>query len=252
MPKKSINKSSANGSVQKSIRNTVRNSARTAVRTAVRAAVRTPVRTARQNSVSKSKSVAVTSAPRRPSLTSLSTKALAAELRRRRSQLPKLMKKAAKLQAALAKVMASIASLGGATGGLDVRSAAASVSARANSLANSQAISRANSQAISRANSQAISRVGARTKSSSSSAPRLRNGQPTIGEHLVEILRARADAMSPNELGPILGKRLSRKITDNFRVQISLTLARLVKQGRVSKLGRAQYVARGVTIANID
>ena len=248
MPKKSINKSSANGSVQKSIRNTVRNSARTAVRTAVR----TPVRTARQNSVSKFKSVAATSAPRRPSLTSLSTKALAAELRRRRSQLPKLMKKAAKLQAALAKVMARIASLGGATGGLDVRSAAASVSARANSLANSQAISRANSQAISRANSQAISRVGARAKSSSSSAPRLRNGQPTIGEHLVEILRARADAMSPNELAPILGKRLSRKITDNFRVQINLTLARLMKQGRVSKLGRAQYVARGVTIANID
>ena len=244
MPKKSINKSSANGSVQKSIRNTVRNSARTAVRTPVR----TPVRTARQNSVSKFKSVAATSAPRRPSLTSLSTKALAAELRRRRSQLPKLMKKAAKLQAALAKVMASIASLGGATGGLDVRSAAASVSARANSLANSQAISRANSQAISRANSQ----IWARAKSSSSSAPRLRNGQPTIGEHLVEILRARADAMSPNELAPILGKRLSRKITDNFRVQISLTLARLVKQGRVSKLGRAQYVARGVTIANID
>lgn len=248
MPKKSINKSSANGSVQKSIRNTVRNSARTAVRTAVR----TPVRTARQNSVSKFKSVAATSAPRRPSLTSLSTKALAAELRRRRSQLPKLMKKAAKLQAALAKVMASIASLGGATGGLDVRSAAASVSARANSLANSPAISRAKSQAISRANSQAISRVGARTKSSSSSAPRLRNGQPTIGEHLVEILRARADAMSPNELAPILGKRLSRKITDNFRVQINLTLARLMKQGRVSKLGRAQYVARGATIANID
>ena len=58
--------------------------------------------------------------------------------------------------------------------------------------------------------------------------------------------------MSPNELAPILGKRLSRKITDNFRVQINLTLARLMKQGRVSKLGRAQYVARGVTIANID
>ncbi len=228
MPKKSINKSSANGSVQKSIRNTVRNSARTAVRTAVR----TPVRTVRQNGVSKSKSVAATSVPRRPSLTSLSTKALAAELRRRRSQLPKLMKKAAKLQAALAKVMASIASLGGATGGLDVRSAAASVSARANSLAKSQ--------------------IWARTKSSSSSGPRLRNGQPTIGEHLVEILRARADAMSPNELAPILGKRLSRNITDNFRVQINLTLARLVKQGRVSKLGRAQYVARGVTSANID
>lgn len=236
MPKKSINKSSANGSVQKSIRNTVRNSART------------PVRTVRQNGVSKSKSVAATSVPRRPSLTSLSTKALAAELRRRRSQLPKLMKKAAKLQAALAKVMASIASLGGATGGLDVRSAAASVSARAISRAKSQAISRANSQAISRANSQ----IWARTKSSSSSAPRLRNGQPTIGEHLVEILRARAEAMSPNELAPILGKRLSREVTDNFRVQISLTLARLMKQGRVSKLGRAQYVARGVTIANID
>ena len=235
-----MNKSSANGSVQKNTRDTVRNSVRTAVRTAVR----TPVRTARQNSVSKFKSVAATSAPRRPSLTSLSTKALAAELRRRRSQLPKLMKKAAKLQAALAKVMASIASLGGATGGLDVRSAAASVSARANS----RAISRANSPAISRANSQ----IWARTKSSSSSAPRLRTGQPPLGEHLVEILRARAEAMSPNELGPILGKRLSRKITDNFRVQISLTLARLVKQGRVSKLGRAQYVARGVTIANID
>ena len=49
----------------------------------------------------------------RMSLAALSTEALAAELKRRRSEIPKLEKQAEKLRAELAGVLARIASLGG-------------------------------------------------------------------------------------------------------------------------------------------
>ena len=151
-------------------------------------------------------------------LASLPTAALAAELRRRQSELPKLEKLAAKLRSELAEVLARIESL-----------------------------SEASPVVI--ASQPAPASVPATPKSS---PRRTLKGQPTIGEQVVEILAARAGAMSPKEIADTLGARLSREVSSNFLVQISLTLARLVKQGRVNKIGRGQYAAAGASSAPND
>ena len=152
----------------------------------------------------------------RMSLAALSTEALAAELKRRRSELPKLEKQAAKLRAELSAVLARIASLGG-----EVAAASKSGSASA----------------------------GAPT----GRPRRTLNGKPTIGEQIAGILGENGSIMSPRDIAAVLGKRLSREVNTNFLVQISLTLARLVKQGRVNKVGRGQYSAgSGAAVAAND
>jgi len=143
-------------------------------------------------------------------LASLTTEALAAELRRRRSILPKLEKRATALRGELAKLEAQIATLRG--GEAPAPPPAAPRSARP--------------------------ATGRRT----------RGGRPTIGEQIAELLAARRSVMSPREIGTELGKSLGREVNANFLVQISLTLARLVKQGRVEKVGRGQYSAKGAAV----
>ncbi len=157
-------------------------------------------------------------------LANLTTEALAAELKRRRSGLPKLEKKASQLRAELAAVLAQIASLGGAAG--SAPDAAVPAPKRGKKPA-----------------AAAAAGPGRRTL----------NGKPTIGEHIVEILGVSGSVLSPREIGDALGKRLSREVNTNFLVQISLTLARLVKQGRVNKVGRGQYsAASGASLATND
>jgi len=156
----------------------------------------------------------------RMSLANLSTEALAAELKRRRSALPKLEKQAEKLRAELAGVLARIASLGGGA------------------TAPSQA---------------SASPAAAKPAAVKGSPRRTLNGKPTIGEHIAGILRESGTVMSPRDIAGVLGKRLSREVNTNFLVQISLTLARLVKQGRVNKVGRGQYSAgSGAAVAAND
>ena len=157
----------------------------------------------------------------RMSLASLTTEALAAELKRRRSELPRLEKQASALRAELAAVLAQIASLGGG--------------------------------ATSASESAAPARTRAKKTPSAGGGRRTLNGKPTIGEHIVEILGASGSVLSPREIGDALGKRLSREVNASFLVQISLTLARLVKQGRVNKVGRGQYsAASGASVAAND
>lgn len=157
----------------------------------------------------------------RLNLANLTTEALAAELTRRRSELPKLEKKASQLRVELASVLAQIASLGGTAGS-----------------APDAAV-----PAAKRGKKPAAAGGGRRTL----------NGKPTIGEHIVEILGVSGSVLSPREIGDALGKRLSREVNTSFLVQISLTLARLVKQGRVNKVGRGQYsAASGASLATND
>lgn len=140
-----------------------------------------------------------------PLLSELTTEALAAELRRRRSELPKLEKKAAQLRSELAAVEARISALGG------------------------------NGAVVAHA-------PRARAARPSRGEPRrMRNGQPTIGEQIVEIASQRGGVVAPRAFAEELGKRLSREVNSNFLVQVSLTLARLVKQGRIHKVGRGEY-----------
>ena len=156
----------------------------------------------------------------RMSLAALSTEALAAELKRRRSEIPKLEKQAEKLRAELAGVLARIASLGGEA------SAPSQVSTRP---------------------------VAAKSAAAKGTPRRTLNGKPTIGEQIAGILGENGTVMSPRDIATVLGKRLSREVNTNFLVQISLTLARLVKQGRVNKVGRGQYSAgSGAAVAAND
>jgi hypothetical protein len=145
-----------------------------------------------------------------PVLSALPTEALAAELRRRQSELPKLEKQAAALRAQLAVVERRIAELSAQLG---IASAAKQ------------------------------SRPSPRALATASSPRARRNGQPTIGAQITETLSERGGVLSPRDLAGILAPRLGREVTTNFLVQISLTLARLVKQGRVEKVGRGQYRA---------
>ena len=149
----------------------------------------------------------------------MTTAALTAELRRRQSQLPKLEKRAAAVRATLAALEAKIAALGGPDAPL--RASTPPQAARAG----------------------LRSQSGGR-KVTNSTVIRRRHGQPTIGERAVEVLNAAAGALGPHEIATAVGKVLSREVTPNFLVQISLTLARLVKRGSIVKLGRGQYAAQ--------
>lgn len=143
-----------------------------------------------------------------PVLSALPTEALTAELRRRQSELPKLEKQAAGLRVQLAEVERRIADLSAQLG---IHSAAKP------------------------------SRASTRKSGPAPSPRAMRNGQPTIGAQIAETLSERGGVLSPRDLAGILAPRLGREVTTNFLVQISLTLARLVKQGRVQKVGRGQY-----------
>ena len=142
-------------------------------------------------------------------------------MRRRRSELPKLERRAAALREELAEIEARIASLGE-----PVAAAPAPTPARS------------------------AAQPGTRTVSGA--ARRTRNGQPTIGEQIAEILAAHGGVMRPVEIAELLGKRLAREVNQNFQVQVSLTLARMVQQGRVAKVGRGQYSAKGAAVASMD
>jgi predicted transcriptional regulator of viral defense system len=145
-----------------------------------------------------------------PLLSALPTEALAAELRRRRSELPKLEKHASGLRVQLAAVERRIAEL---------------------------------SAQLGIASTAKPPRPSARKSAPPASPRATRNGQPTIGAQITDTLSERGGVLSPRDLAGILAPRLGREVTTNFLVQISLTLARLVKQGRVQKIGRGQYRA---------
>ena len=156
------------------------------------------------------------------SLASLPTAALAAELKRRQSELPKLVKQAAALREQLAAIEARISSMNAEFG---IRATGSSSAGTAKPRGSTASMAR-------------------------HSSPK---GTPTIGEHVVAILSSSGSVLSPRDIARSLAPKLAREVTTNFLVQISLTLARLVKQGRVKKVGRGQYAAgSGAAVASND
>lgn len=151
----------------------------------------------------------------RASLASLTTEQLSAELKRRRSELPKLEKQAAALRAQLADVEARIAALSGGS------AAAASI----------------------------MLKVPAK-KADSPRAPRRRHGQPTLAEQIVSVLQSTGAVMSPSEIGTAVQKQFAREVKPSFNVQVSSTLRTLVDDGAVAQVERAQYAAKGAAVAS--
>ncbi|MFM1822583.1 MAG: hypothetical protein RI967_849, partial [Planctomycetota bacterium] len=152
-------------------------------------------------------------------LAALSTEALAAELRRRRRELPKLEKRAAALRADLAAVERRIAELGGAAGS----AVAAAPSPRAKGRRASGA-----------GRGRAASRGGAAG-----------GGRVTLGSRIAAFLGGRAEVASPKEIAGAMAAELGREMTSSFYVQTNLALRKLCESGAVEQVGRAQYRATG-------
>lgn len=154
------------------------------------------------------------------SLAALSTEALAAELRRRRSEIPRLEAEAVRLRAALGAIEERIAFLERVGGG-----AAPAVAGAAG---------KASRASIARSGGKAGASARSRTK---------RDGQPTLGERIASLLEERKGVLSPREIAEAMGAQLGREVNQSLLVHVSLTLRKLVNQGRIRQPGRGQYAA---------
>jgi len=140
---------------------------------------------------------------------------LAAELKRRRSEVPKLEARANALRAELAAVESRIALLSGAA-------PAPAAQPRA----------------------QAARSGAKRSPGPRAPAARRTNGQPTLAERILAKLRGHGGPMSPRAIAEGLSKELGREVNQSLLVHVSITLRKLVNSGLVAQPARAQYVAK--------
>ena len=151
-----------------------------------------------------------------PSLASIPIEAITAELKRRRSELPKLEARAKALRDELASVEARIAMLSGEAPA--ARPAAPK--------------------------SPKPAKPARAAKPATGGAPRRRRaGQPTLADRIISLLSEATSPRSPREIAAALAPALGREVSQSFLVQISLTLRRLVNAGQVAQPARAQYAA---------
>ena len=163
------------------------------------------------------------------SLASIPIEAIAAELKRRQAEIPKLEAHARALRAELAAIEARIAALSGA----------ASVPKPAKSPKAAKAIKVMKVMKVMRATT-----VTKSMKPANAGAPRKRrDGQPTLAERIISLLGASAPPRSPREIAAALAPALGRDVSQSLLVQISLTLRRLVNAGQIAQPARAQYAA---------
>ena len=151
------------------------------------------------------------------SLAAIPVEVLAAELKRRRSELPKLEARAKALRTELAAVESRIALISGSA-------PATAVQARV----------------------QPVRNAPKRAASSGARGARRMNGKPTLAERILAQLRSHAGPMSPRAIAEGLSKELGREVNQSFLVHISVTLRKLVNGGLVAQPARAQYVAKDV------
>ena len=151
------------------------------------------------------------------SLASIPIEAIAAELKRRQSEIPKLEAHARALRAELAAIEARIATLSGA--------AAAANPAKSPKPAKAVKVMKPANPA----------KPGAPRKR--------RDGQPTLAERILSLLGGSASPRSPREIAAALAPALGREVSQSLLVQISLTLRRLVNAGQIAQPARAQYAA---------
>ncbi len=157
-------------------------------------------------------------APASAVLSGLSTEALAAELARRRSELPRLEKEAAALRGQLAALESRIALLSGNAAAAPARLAAPKGAAKA-----------------------AAPRSGAEGKR----GPRARrDGRPTLAVLIARILGESREALALREIADRAAQALGRAVNPSFLVQTSQTLRKLVVRGEAAQPSRGMY-ARG-------
>lgn len=151
-------------------------------------------------------------------LAGVPTEALAAELKRRRSELPRLEKAARELRTRLAEVEARIAALGGAV------QAAATAEAP-------------------RSAGDAAHAAGFRA---------VRGGKPTMAAHILGHLRGAGGAQSRGQILSAMASATGRGMSPSLSVQVSAILRKLVNAGEARQVGRGLYAAKDAVHASAE
>jgi len=161
------------------------------------------------------------------SLADLPTEVLARELARRRSELPKLERRAAELRRSLAAQQKALA-------------------AQQKSLAAQQ-------KALAEVEAR-MAELGAPASEGASSTGRVvparaprreRKGAPTLGARLLAYLNAHPGIHPPGALAETIASEMGRECSQSFIVSTNATLRKLIIDGGVEKVGRGQYRAKG-------
>lgn len=166
------------------------------------------------------------------SLASIPIEAIAAELKRRQSEIPKLEAHARALRAELAAIEARIATLSGA--------AAAANPAKSPKPAKAMKVMKVMKAMKAM---KAMKPVKPANPAKPGAPRKRRDGQPTLAERILSLLGGSASPRSPREIAAALAPALGREVSQSLLVQISLTLRRLVNAGQIAQPARAQYAA---------
>ena len=198
----------------------------------------------------KSKSIGSASAkPVKPDLkqgaklNSISTQMLAAELQRRQSELPKLVKYAAALRSELAGVEAHIVQLGGG----------ASAGTLTSSTTGTKPGPKPAAKPGPKPGPKPAVTVGKKRGPKPGSRPArvmgTRKGKPTLSAQVATTLSDRGVVMSPSEIAESVARRNSRAVNGGFLVQISSALRQLVNAAVITQVSRGKYCAKGPVVA---
>ena len=210
----------------------------------------------------KSKSIGSASAkPVKPDLkqgaklNSISTQMLAAELQRRQSELPKLVKYAAALRSELAGVEAHIVQLGGGASAGTLTSSTTGTKPGPKPAAKPAAKPgpKPGAKSAAKPGPKPAVTVGKKRGPKPGSRPArvmgTRKGKPTLSAQVATTLSDRGVVMSPSEIAESVARRNSRAVNGGFLVQISSALRQLVNAAVITQVSRGKYCAKGPVVA---
>ena len=210
----------------------------------------------------KSKSIGSASAkPVKPDLkqgaklNSISTQMLAAELQRRQSELPKLVKYAAALRSELAGVEAHIVQLGGgaSAGTLTSSTTGTKPGPKPAAKPGPKSAAKPGPKSAAKPGPKPAVTVGKKRGPKPGSRPArvmgTRKGKPTLSTQVATTLSDRGVVMSPSEIAESVARRNNRAVNGGFLVQISSALRQLVNAAVITQVSRGKYCAKGPVVA---
>lgn len=187
-------------------------------------------------------------------LNSISTQMLAAELQRRQSELPKLVKFAAALRSELADVEAHIVQLGGgaSAGTLTSSTTGTKPGPKPGPKTGAKPGPKPGAKSAAKPGPKPAVTVGKKRGPKPGSRPArvmgTRKGKPTLSAQVATTLSDRGVVMSPSEIAESVARRNNRAVNGGFLVQISSALRQLVNAAVITQVSRGKYCAKGPVV----
>jgi hypothetical protein len=187
-------------------------------------------------------------------LNSISTQMLAAELQRRQSELPKLVKYAAALRSELAGVEAHIVQLGGgaSAGTLTSSTTGTKPGPKTGAKPGPKPGAKPGPKSAAKPGPKPAVTVGKKRGPKPGSRPArvmgTRKGKPTLSAQVATTLSDRGVVMSPSEIAESVARRNNRAVNGGFLVQISSALRQLVNAAVITQVSRGKYCAKGPVV----